>query len=182
MEMAVTVVIQLDRPLCSAAVGGDSAQVEAGQPAAAETARGVELERENLAQAIEALSQAAKSLREAQESISKGHKEVVAKLAVEIARRILARQVEKGDYKIEAIVAQAVGGVGNGEDIVVHLNPDDIEACRKAFKQDGIGEGVKLSADPQVGRAECSVEWHKGVIQSAIEQQLERVSEALMKA
>jgi len=180
--MPRTVVVQLDRPICSATVQREGTDSEAGKTAANETTAILELEKENLTRAHQALAEAAKSLKEAQESILKDHKEVVAKLAVEVARRILARQVEQGDYKIESIVAQALDGVGTSEDVVVRLNPDDMEALRKALKKDDVSKGIKLVADPQIGRAECLVEWSKGIIQSAIDQQLERVNEALKKA
>jgi HD-GYP domain-containing protein (c-di-GMP phosphodiesterase class II) len=37
-----------------------------------------------------------------------GHKEEIAKLSVEIARRVLMQKVQKGDYQIETIVKEAL--------------------------------------------------------------------------
>ena len=69
------------------------------------------------------------------------------------------------------------------QDVVVHLNPEDFEQCRKIQdrKDNGILGGITLVADPSVGRAECILKSPKGTIASIIDQQLERIGEALGK-
>jgi flagellar biosynthesis/type III secretory pathway protein FliH len=104
---------------------------------------------------------------------------------VEIARKILAQRIDKGDYDIEQIVREAIKNTPSNENLVVHVNPEDLTllrlACGKSDRGDNL-EGVKLFADTKIGRAECLVESPKGLIESRINEQLEQIANALKKA
>ena len=112
------------------------------------------------------------------------NKEEIARLSVEIARKILMQKVENGDYEIESIIKEALNNTPGGRDVVVHLNPEDIEKCRKAQKDEpgSILAGIKLVPDPSIGRAECLLETPKGIIKSMINDNLKRIGKALEKA
>src|SRR4030067_522779 len=74
-------------------------------------------------------------------------------LSVEIARKILMQKVENGDYEIESIIKEALKNAPGSQDVIVHLNPEDLEKCQKA-QQDGPGgvlAGIKLIPDPNIG-------------------------------
>ena len=94
------------------------------------------------------------------------------------------QKVENGDYEIESIIKEAIKNTPGGQEVVVHLNPEDIEKCRKAqqIEPGGILTGIKLIPDPNVGRAECLLESPKGIIKSMINDSLERICKALEKA
>ncbi len=110
-------------------------------------------------------------------------KEEIAKLSVEIARKILMQKVQDGDYEIESIVKEALENAPTRQDLVVHLNPEDLAGYQKAQQGEGGGTlaGVKVVADSNVGRAECVLESPKGIIKSLIEEHLEQVGKALEK-
>lgn len=114
-----------------------------------------------------------------------GHKEEIARLAVEIAGKILMQDVEKGNYKIETIVKEALKNVPTRQDVVVHLNPEDLDTFQKLQQDelDKIGtlDGMKFIADSNIGRAECLVDSPKGIIESLIDEHLKRIAEALKK-
>lgn len=112
------------------------------------------------------------------------HKEEIAKLAVEIANRVLMQKVRKGDYQIESIVSEALKNAPTHQDVMVHLSPQDLEQCRKLQQEDpgGAFATVKLIADPGVACAECLIETPKGTVRSFLEDHLERISEALQTA
>jgi len=122
-------------------------------------------------------------LNEFCENIFAEHREEIAKLSVEIARKILVQKVQDGDYKIESIVKEALKEAPAHQDIIVHLNPDDLEQCQKAQQEEpnSILSGIKFISDPKVGRAECVLENPKGIIKSLINKRLERISQALKK-
>jgi flagellar biosynthesis/type III secretory pathway protein FliH len=109
------------------------------------------------------------------------HKEEIAKLAVEIANRVLMQKVQDGDYQIESIITEALESAPTQQDVVVHLNPQDLEQCQKLQQEDPSGAfaTVTLVADAGVARAECLLETPKGTIKSFLEDHLERISEAL---
>jgi len=118
------------------------------------------------------------------EQIFAGQKEEIARFSVEIARKILMRKIQDGDYEIESIVKETLKNAPAHQDIVVHLNPQDLAVCQKAQADKGSGNlaGIKLIADPNIGRAECVLESPKGIIKSLIEENLEQIGKALEKA
>lgn len=178
------VTIRLEKPITSVevlhepAVGASAASVEAKE---AELLR---VQKERLAQACGALQAAVNKVNEFRDNIFKEHKEQIAKLSVEIARKILLQKVQEGDYEIESIVQEALKNAPTHEDIVVHLNPEDLVPCQKAQQEEPNSTlaGVKFVADPSIGRAECLLETPKGIVESFINGHLERIGEALQKA
>jgi flagellar biosynthesis/type III secretory pathway protein FliH len=102
---------------------------------------------------------------------------------VEIANKVLMHKIEQGDYKIEAIIKEALRNAPTHQEIVVHLNPDDVIQCQKMQENDPSSSfaQIKFVADPGIGRAECLVETPKGIIKSLIDEHMERITEALTK-
>lgn len=135
-------------------------------------------------QACQVLNQAAAKLQESCAEVFARHREEIARLSVEIARKILMQKVKQGDYEIESIVTEALLHAPSRQDVVVRLNPEDFAQCLKAQQdeQGGALAGVQLVADPGIGRAECVLESPKGIIKSMIDENLERVGKALGKA
>ncbi len=134
-------------------------------------------------QACQALNGVIAGLNQFYDELYVGHREEIVRLSVEIARKILMKKVENGDYEIESIVKEALNNKPANQDVVVHLNPDDIEKCRNAQQSepDSILAGIKLVPDPNIGRAECLLESPKGIIKSLINDSLERIGKALEK-
>jgi flagellar biosynthesis/type III secretory pathway protein FliH len=125
----------------------------------------------------------ADKLNQFYERIFVEHSEEIARLSVEIARKILMRKVEDGDYKIEEIIKEILKNAPAHQDLVVRLNPKDLEDCQKIQQQGGVDElsGVRLVADAGIGRAECVLESPKGIIKSLIDENLEQIAKALNK-
>ena len=180
--MTNTLTIPLERPIRSAVLsdGTDSQKRSAGQNLSQEQQhRCID---DSLVQACAALKKTAAALQQLQQSLIEQHREDVVKLAVEIARRILAFSVEKGQYSIERIVAEALKNCTTTANVTVRLHPDDLKACRHALeKQMADVEGIRFVGDKRLGRAECVVETDRGTIEASINRQLERVEEALSK-
>jgi len=191
------VTIELERPIESLTLASDANQMEQTpeavdraaskpKPSGASNTGASEgsTQKQNLDSVFEALHTAARELKHAQQNIIKEHKQQIAKLAVEIARKVLMQQVKDSDYKIESIIQEALNNVPTHKDIVVHLNPEDFAQCQISEaenKSDGLTD-LKLVPDPNVGKAECLVETPKGVLESIIEEHLENISKALTNA
>lgn len=107
----------------------------------------------------------------------------IARLAVEIARKILQCEISRGDYNIQAIVEEALKRAPTHQDIVVRVNPEDLSHCQQLGQQgvEGSPAGLKFVADWSVARADCVVETPKGIVKSFVEQHLERIGEALVQ-
>ena len=135
-------------------------------------------------QACQALNGVIAKLNQFCDKLYVEHGEEIARLSVEIARKILVQKVEKGDYEIESIVKEALNNAPGGQEVKVHLNPEDIEKCKKAQQSEpgSVLADIKLIPDPNIGRAECLLESPKGIIKSMIDDSLERIGKALEKA
>lgn len=138
-----------------------------------------DVQKNSFIQATEILKAVTVKLNEFYEQLFSKHKEEIARLSVEIARKILARKINDKDYEIETIVEQALQEAPAQEDIVVHLNPDDFADHEKTGEGDNL-PGIKFVPDANVGRAECVLETPKGTIESSIEENLEKIGKALL--
>lgn len=186
----------LDRPIVSAELLDGFVQRDPGpassrepaeaspraqRPAHSDTKTG----NEAFSHACHALNGVVAKLNESCAGIFREHQGEIARLSLEIARKILLQKVNDGDYEIESIVKEALGHAPSRHDLVVHLNPDDLAQCLKA-QQDperGVGlAGIEFVADANIGRAECLIESPKGIIKSLIDEHLERIGKALRKA
>jgi flagellar biosynthesis/type III secretory pathway protein FliH len=136
-----------------------------------------------LSQVFQAINGAVIKLNQLYDKIFVEQKEEIARLSVEIARKVLMQKVEDGDYKIESIIKEALINAPTRQDIVVHLNPEDLKECEQELKEnpDDALTGVKFISDSNIGRAECLLESPKGIVESLINEHLERISKALRK-
>jgi flagellar biosynthesis/type III secretory pathway protein FliH len=185
--MMQTLTIRLERPITSARIVDGSA---GGVADGGANSAGNALQQDSgtrkaaISQAFQALNGVVTKLNEFYDKVFVEHKEEIAKLSVEIARKILMQKVEDGDYEVESIVKEVLKKAPTHEDLVVHLNPEDLAECQKIQQDEPQGDlaGVKLVSDPKIGRAECLLESPKGIIESLINEHLERVGKALTKA
>jgi flagellar biosynthesis/type III secretory pathway protein FliH len=108
----------------------------------------------------------------------------IAKLAVEIARKIVMCEIPRGGYDIQAIIEEALKGVPTHQDLVVRVNPQDAPLCEQLRSEHPDGEFAKLQFVPDwsIARANCLIETPKGVVRSFVEEGLERIREALEKS
>lgn len=144
----------------------------------------LEAQKAVFSQACQTLNGVIRRLNQFCEKLYAGHGEEIARLSVEIARKILMQKVEDGGYEIESIIKEALNNTPCSQDVKVHLNPEDIETCRKAQQQEpgSVLTGIQLIPDANIGRAECLLESPKGIVKSLIDDNLERICKALEKA
>jgi flagellar biosynthesis/type III secretory pathway protein FliH len=148
----------------------------------------LELQKREYAKAIQTIDAITEMLQFVYEKSIVEYRQHIAKLAVEIARKILVQKVKEGDYQIETIVAEALKNVPARQEIAIRLNPKDLaryQQIRQDTKVQAEGaesDGIKFIADPSIGPAECIVETPKGKIESLINEHLEQVERALVKA
>jgi len=135
-------------------------------------------------QACQAINNLNAKLNEFYDKIFAEHKEEIAKLSIEIARKVLSQKVKDGDYEIESIIKEALKSAPTHQEMAAHLNPEDLKQCLKMQQEepDSVLSGIKLIPDGNVGRAECVLENPKGIIKSLIDKNLERIGQALEKA
>jgi flagellar biosynthesis/type III secretory pathway protein FliH len=110
-----------------------------------------------------------------------GHKEEIARLSVEIARKVLMQKIAERDYKLESIIKEAIENAPARNNLTIRLNPEDLALFQEAQKTGtaDIFDGARFVADSNIGHAECMVESPKGIIKSLINGHLEEISKAL---
>jgi flagellar biosynthesis/type III secretory pathway protein FliH len=141
----------------------------------------LEAQKAAFSQACQTLNGVIDKLNKFHDKMFVGHSEEIARLSVEIARKILMQKVENGDYEIESIVKESLENAPDRQDMVVHLHPEDVAQCQQA-QQDDPGSalvGVTFVCDSNIGRAECLLESPKGIVKSLIDENLERIGRAL---
>lgn len=158
--------------------------VNSGADAEQALIQDLEAQKAVLPQVCQTLQEVVVKLNQFYDKVLVEHKEQIARLSVEIARKILAQKVQQGDYEIESIVKEALKNAPTHQDLVVHLNPEDLVQCQKVLEDNSsdVLSGIKLVPDPNIGRAECVVETPKGIIESLIDEHLEQVGKVLSKA
>ncbi len=193
--MSQTLTVRFDKPIISAKVLDDYAggvgskmsnpgRVDSEANAEQIPIQDLDAQKAVFSQACQALNGVIARLNQFCDKLYVEHREEIARLSVEIARKILVQKVENGDYEIESIIKEALKNAPSSQDVIVHLNPEDLEQYQKAQRDEpgGVLAGVKLIPDPNIGRAECLLESPKGIIKSLIDDNLERIGKALEKA
>ena len=185
--MQQTLTVHLEKPMVSVKIADNSpllsneSRKEEGEQIATQNLQAQKTVFSQTCQTLKALTD---KLNQFYDKLFAEHKEEIARLSVEIARKILAQQVQNGDYEIESIVKEALTNAPTRQEVVVHLNPEDLILCQKAQQDEPNGDlaGIKLISDPNIGRAECLLETPKGIVESLIDEHLERIGKALKTA
>lgn len=140
----------------------------------------LETERAELARARQTLERAAAQVAGLEPKILADAEQHLLDLAIEIARKVLMQEIQAGRYEIDPIVTEALLHVPARQVVVAHLHPDDWARCQRASDGSGDGAGtVRFVADASVPRAACVLETPQGVVQSVVEDHLERIAEDL---
>ncbi|MCK5566033.1 MAG: hypothetical protein KAJ07_12375 [Planctomycetes bacterium] len=128
-----------------------------------------------------ALGRAVSELQALRNEVFSSHAEQIAKLSVQIARRILQKDIEDKKYDIENILEKVLKTVPSQQDIVIHLNPDDLARYNQAIGDEKpvFLSHAKMIGDPSVGCSECIVETDKGLIEYLIDEHLMQIENAL---
>jgi len=194
--MSQTLTVHLTKPITSVEILGQHLQPArgdgafgpeengpAGEVQQARLTEDLEREKAEVVQICRTLRGLIEKVNQFCDKLFAEHREEIAKLSVEIARKILVQKVEEGDYEIERIVKEALKNAPTHQDVVVHLNPEDLVRCQKIQQdeEDGALTGIKFVSDPNIGLAECMLETGKGIVKSLIDEHLEQVGKALKK-
>lgn len=139
---------------------GHAEGLEQGRVAAAEAANAAMLR-------LTADAQAAEARRQGE----------VARLAIEVLRRIAGDLGEP--VVIAALAERAAASVGNDTDAVVRVPPDALEVVRARL---GERPGLSVEADPAIAGTDCVVETSLGSVHAGLETQLAAIERAWGRA
>jgi len=135
-------------------------------------------ETERLRQARAALECGVGRLNQLQADVASQGEAQLLELALDIARKVLAQEIQAGRYEVEPIVAEAMKQLPARCDVTVHLHGDDFARC--AAEQDtSDSPGLRWLADANVAPGECLLDTDQGTIASTVDGQLAEIAEAL---
>jgi len=170
--------LQVDLPAALAAVrlcGPDGAPCDGDAGTGASPAPGdLEAERAGLARARHALERAAAKIADLHQAVLAECEDHLLDLAIDVARKVIAQEVQAGRHDIEPIVREALRLAPPKREVVVHLNPEDLAAAEDAGngRPGGTLKHLHLAADASLGRGECIVETAEGTVEARIDDQL----------
>ena len=136
--------------------------------------------RQDMAAAVTALKMAAQQLARTRKELVEQAEGQMVELALSVARKVLMQEIQAGRYEIDPIVQEALKSVSVRQDVVVRLNPDDLQQCMAAHPEQQLSDAnVRFVADEAVTRASCLVETSEGNVEASIEKHLAGIEAAL---
>jgi flagellar assembly protein FliH len=108
------------------------------------------------------------------------------RLAVEIARKIVRKEIEEADGFVLGTVRAGIRQLRDKQDVKVRVNPGDYDLAREhkeeiAGMSDGI-RTVEVIEDRRVDEGGCIIESGNGHLDARVESQLKEVERALLEA
>ncbi len=129
------------------------------------------------------LEKLTRELHEERHQLLENAELTVVRLAYEIAKKILHREVAENSDVIVYVVREALRRIADRDKIVVRVHPDDAAVLRQATElQDELFQtfaGVEIREDEEVSKGGCLVETSTGLIDATLETQLAEVEAAL---
>lgn len=129
-------------------------------------------------EAAQALELAAQRLDEAGDAARDEIAKMVVELSMEIAKSMLAVEIDEGRYDIEKVVREALSwsGVGRGA-CTVHLHPEDFARLQGIpFRA-----GTELEPDTGVDRGDVHVTTPRGLLVRELDDALESIHDRLLE-
>lgn len=117
--------------------------------------------------------------RQGPEILAERFAPAVVTLALEVARKIVRREVEQNPALLVAWAREAAERLHGAGELVVRVNPQDLELLRSSGVQvDRTDLGLRWVADPAVDGG-CVVESDAGVVDATVSTQLRTLRERL---
>ena len=129
------------------------------------------------------LQNLAHELQEEKHQLLENAELTVVRLAYEIAKKILHREVAESSDVIVYVVREALRRIADRDKIVVRVHPEDAAVLRQATELHNelfqTFAGVEIREDEDVSKGGCLVETSTGLIDATLETQLAEVEAAL---
>lgn len=183
--MFSALVISVDKPIAAVKLADSRPEISAashGEQACEACRKALDSQKRSFQSAYQMFQEAAEQIQQLCQDFLAGHQEAIARLSVEIARKILMCKISQGDYDIEARIRDALKAAPTCDSITVRLNPQDLSDLQSLQQENPtLAAGIKLTADASIGRAECVVESPRGIVSYLINEHLEQIEKALAK-
>lgn len=104
----------------------------------------------------------------------------LVKLAIEIAKKVVHREVTMDSEVALTLARVALTRIHNRAQAQIHLHPEDFSFVQKHLDRLPSGSSIELVEDRAVGRGGCLVETEMGDTDARIEQQFEELERSFL--
>jgi len=151
---------------------------EAGHRAGEVTGRAVS--QEAVRQAVEKLSEAVGEVAGARADVLRRAEADVVKLAIEIARRVLHRELSLDTSALEGLIRAALEKLQAQEVYRVRIHPEQQMVLRACLEQSGRAGNIEVVSDPSQPRGGAVFEMSRGALDASAETQLQEIERGLI--
>ena len=151
----------------------EQALAEARMQAAAEVATELEPLRAQLAQSLDELA-------DLREQVATYAEREMVQLAIEIAKKIVRREVTVDPEIVISLARVALSRLHNRALATVHLHPDDYQFALSHRERLSTSGTIKLVDDPAIGRGGCLIETDLGDVDARIEHQFGEIERGFL--
>jgi flagellar biosynthesis/type III secretory pathway protein FliH len=120
------------------------------------------------------------SVNDEKVQLLEANEEEIISFSLSIAEKVLQYELENGNYRIGEVVRSTLQAVRDHGNLVVRVNPRDLELTRAALAELG-NANISAVADESIPVASCCIETDAGKVHSEIPGRLERIERSLLK-
>jgi flagellar assembly protein FliH len=113
------------------------------------------------------------------ETIRRAEADVV-RLSIEIARRVLHRELAVDSSALEALIKAAIEKLQQQEVYRVRVHPDQERLVRGCLEQAGRGQGIEVIGDPKQSKGGAFFEISRGALDASVDTQLREIEHGLI--
>ena len=151
---------------------------EAGHRSGVAAGRAAAQDEVNLA--VEKLGQVIAELAGARTDAMRRAEADVVKLSIEIARRVLHRELSQDTSALEGLIRAALDKLQAQEVYRVRVHPEHLVVLRACLEQSGRGASVEVLSDPSQARGGAVFEMSRGSLDASVETQLQEIERGLI--
>lgn len=121
---------------------------------------------------------------EERQKIIQGTEEEIVLLALDIAKKIIKKEIELGSSVIREITQQAIKKATHREKVIIRVNAIDLEYVEKErgiLREKSGSSDLIILPDPTVEPGGCVLETDLGTVDARIDTQLTQIREVLLK-
>jgi flagellar assembly protein FliH len=136
--------------------------------------------RDEVKQAVEKLSETIAEVAGARAEALRRAEADVVKLSIEIARRVLHRELSLDSSALEGLIRAALEKLQAQEVYRVRIHPEHQLVLRACLEQSGRGANVEVLSDPSQARGGAVFEMSRGSLDASVETQLQEIERGLV--
>ena len=146
---------------------------------------GLERATQNLQPHISLFEKLVKELLQEKESFYEENEFYIVKLAIEIAKKIIQRELTQNPEILLYVVREALKRIADNGRIVIRTNPEDLELIKgdKDLMQNHllVFEHVDFVSSEKIQRGGCVIESESGIVDAQMDVQLEKIEQSLLE-